>query len=78
LQRWLAVTRNPTASASFRAGWARLARLVRPRLREWEARWWRAVHENELLRSRIGSQALEISRLHDLACPPDDGRSGAR
>ncbi len=39
--RWLAVHPRADAAAGFRAGWARLARFVRPRLREWEARWWR-------------------------------------
>ena len=43
------------AAAGFRAGWARLARFVSPKLREWEARWWRAVRENDQLKARVGS-----------------------
>jgi hypothetical protein len=63
LQRWLAINRRADAAASFRAGWARLASLISPKLREWEARWWRAVRENDHLRSRIGVLLREISRL---------------
>jgi hypothetical protein len=48
LQRWLAVNPRSTAAAGFRAGWARMARLISPRLRDWEARWWRALRDNEL------------------------------
>lgn len=47
--RWLAVHPRADAAAGFRAGWARLARFVRPKLREWEARWWRTARENEPL-----------------------------
>jgi hypothetical protein len=65
LQRWLAVNSRADAAAGFRAGWARLARFVRPKLREWEARWWRAVGENDRLRSRIGTLLREVSRLND-------------
>ena len=36
LQRWLAVNPRSTAAAGFRAGWARMAKLVGPRLREWK------------------------------------------
>src|SRR5579859_3611508 len=43
LQRWLAVNQRADAAAGFRAGWARLARFVQPRFREWEARWFRAM-----------------------------------
>jgi hypothetical protein len=65
LSRWLAVNPRADAAASFRAGWARLARWVQPRLRDWEHRWWRAVHENDHLRARVGSLLREISRLSD-------------
>ena len=65
LHRWLAVNSRADAAAGFRAGWARLARFVRPKLHEWEARWWRAVHENDRLRSRIGTLLREVSRLND-------------
>jgi hypothetical protein len=65
LQRWLAVNSRADVAAGFRAGWARLARFVRPKLREWEARWWRAVRENDQLKARVGSLLRELSRLND-------------
>lgn len=64
LKRWLAVSPRGDAS-SFRAGWARLARHVSPKLREWETRWRSAMRENEHLRSRIGTLIMEISRRDD-------------
>jgi hypothetical protein len=67
LQRWLAVNTRADAAAGFRAGWSRLARFVRPKLREWEARWWRSVHENDRLRARLGTLLRELSRLTDRA-----------
>jgi hypothetical protein len=63
LQRWLAVNPRADAAAGFRAGWSRLARFVRPLLRDWEARWWRAAGENDRLRARLGSLLREVSRL---------------
>lgn len=65
LKRWLAVNPRADAADGFRAGWARLARFVGPRLRDWEARWFRAMRENDRLRSRIGGLLREISRLGD-------------
>jgi hypothetical protein len=65
LQRWLAVNPRADAAAGFRAGWARLARFVRPKLREWEARWWRAMRDNDGLKSQVGSLLRDISRLSD-------------
>ena len=65
LRRWLAVSPHADASAGFRAGWARHARYVGPKLREWEARWWRAVRENDQLRARVGNLLRELSRLND-------------
>jgi hypothetical protein len=65
LQRWLAVNARADAAAGFRAGWSRLARFVRPKLHEWEARWWRAVAENDRLKARVGNLLREISRLTD-------------
>jgi hypothetical protein len=67
LTRWLAVNPRADASAGFRAGWARLARWVRPRLHDWEHRWWRAVRDNDRLRAHVGSLLREISRLTDRA-----------
>ena len=65
LERWLAVNPHSTAAAGFRAGWARMAKLVGPRLREWEARWWRSVHDNDRLRARLGNALRELARLQD-------------
>ena len=65
LKRWLAVNSRADAAAGFRAGWARLARVVRPKLREWEARWFRAMRENDRLKARIGNLLREINRLSD-------------
>jgi hypothetical protein len=65
LQRWLAGHPHADAAAGFRAGWARLSRFVGPLVRDWEARWWRAVRENDRLRSRIGSLLRDLSRLDD-------------
>ena len=62
LQRWLRVHPHANAADGFRAGWERLARVVRPKLREWEARRFRAMRENDRLRSRIGVLLREISR----------------
>jgi hypothetical protein len=65
LRRWLAVNPRADAAAGFRAGWARLARFVRPKLREWEARWFRAMRENDRLKARVGSLVREVSRLSE-------------
>lgn len=65
LERWLAVNPRADAAAGFRAGWARLARFVGPKLREWEARWFRSMRDNDRLKSRIGSLLRDISRLSD-------------
>ena len=54
LRRWLAVHPRANASAGFRAGWARLARFVGPKLREWEARWWHMAREGDRVRARLG------------------------
>ena len=58
LQRWLAVNPRSNAAAGFRAGWV-------PRLRDWEARWWRSVRDNDSLRARLGSALRELARLQD-------------
>ena len=63
LHRWLVVNPRADARAGFRAGWSRLARWVEPQLRDWEHRWWRAVRENDRLRSQLGVLLSEISRL---------------
>ena len=65
LGRWLAVNPRADAAAGFRAGWARLARFITVRLREWEGRWFRLARENDSLRSHIGVLLTEISRLRE-------------
>jgi hypothetical protein len=40
---------NVDAAAGFRAGWARFAHFVRPRLRDWESRWQRAARDQDRL-----------------------------
>ena len=65
LARWLAVNPRADAAAWFRAGWMRLARFVRPTLREWEERCFRSMRENDSLRAQIGALLREISRLSD-------------
>src|SRR5438552_17319240 len=63
--RWLTVNPRADAAAGFRAGWARLARFVRPKLRECEARWFRSMRENDRLKAQVGSLLRELSRLND-------------
>jgi hypothetical protein len=65
LSRWLAVNPRADGATGFRAGWFRLSRWVQPRLREWEARWFRSTRENDRLRSRLGVVLRELSRLKD-------------
>jgi hypothetical protein len=65
LSKWLAVNPRADAATGFRAGWARLARFVRPKLRDWEARWWRMARENDRLRARLGSALREVTRLSE-------------
>jgi hypothetical protein len=65
LQRWLAVSPNADAASGFRVGWTRLARLVGPKLRDWECRWQRAIRDQHRLKSRIGVLLTEIDRLRD-------------
>ncbi len=67
LAHWLAVNPRADSAAGYRAGWARLARFISPRLRDWEARWFRAMRENDRLKSHIGGLLREISRLSDRA-----------
>ena len=54
LELWIAVHPRADAAAGFRAGWARLARLVSPSLRDREARWFRAMRDNDRLKSGSG------------------------
>src|SRR5215213_6615689 len=60
VRRWLAVNPRADAEAGFRAGWTRLARWVRPRLHDWEQRWFRAVRESDHLRSELGVLLAEL------------------
>jgi hypothetical protein len=65
LRRWLATSPNPDAASGFRAGWARLARFVGPRLRDWESRWLRAKRDQQGLKTHIGVLFAEVERLQD-------------
>jgi len=65
LARWLEINPRADAADGFRAGWARLSRFVGPRLRDWEARWFRMVRDNDRLRARIGILLRELSRQSD-------------
>jgi hypothetical protein len=65
LRRWLPAHSRADAAEGFRAGWARLARALRPRLQEDEARWRRLVRENEQLRARLGVLLGELERRRD-------------
>ena len=65
LGRWLSVHPRADAAQGFRAGWVRLARVVSPRLREWEARWFRSMRDNDRLRAHVGVLLRELSRLSD-------------
>jgi hypothetical protein len=65
LRRWLAVNPRADAATGFRAGWLRLARVISPKLREWEARWFRAMRDNDRLRAKVGVLLRELSRLSD-------------
>jgi hypothetical protein len=67
LKRWLAVNPGADAADGFRAGWSRLSRFVGPKLRDWEARWFRAVRDNDRLKAHVGSLLRELSRLTDRA-----------
>jgi hypothetical protein len=63
LARWQAVHPRADAAAGFRAGWLRVHGWVQPRLREWEQRWWSAIRDNDLLRTRIGQVVTDLKRL---------------
>ena len=63
LRRWLATERGGSAADGFRAGWARLARVIGPRLQGWEARWLRARRDNAGLKSQVTALVTEIRRL---------------
>jgi hypothetical protein len=65
LRRWLAVNPRADAAAGFCAGWSRLARFLTPKLRDWEARWFRAMRENDRLKARVGSLLREVSRINE-------------
>jgi hypothetical protein len=65
LRRWLAAYPRATVAQAFRAGWARMARWVQPRLADPDAAWWRQVRENEHLRARLGMLLTEIERTRE-------------
>ena len=62
LRRWLATEPAADAADGFRAGWTRLARVMGPRLRDWEARWLRTRRDNAGLKSHITALVAEIKR----------------
>ena len=63
LRRWLATEPSARAADGFRAGWTRLARVIGPRLQDWEARWLRSRRDNAGLKSHITALVAEIKRL---------------
>jgi hypothetical protein len=63
LRLWLTTVTGADASAGFRAGWTRLASLIGPRLRDWEARFDRAQRNREGLKAHIQALVAEIRRL---------------
>ena len=62
LRRWLATSPRVDAAGS-RAGWARLARFVSPRVRDWEARFERARRAHAGLRWHIAVLVAKVQRL---------------
>ena len=63
LRLWLTTAPGGDAAAGFRAGWTRLARVIGPRLQDWEARFARAQRDREGLRAHIQALVAEIRRL---------------
>jgi hypothetical protein len=63
LRSWLATEHGADAADGFRAGWTRLARVIGPRLQDWEARWLRARRDNAGLTSHLTALVAEIKRL---------------
>jgi hypothetical protein len=63
LRRWLATEPGADAADGFRAGWTRLAKVIGPRLQDWEARWLCARRDNAGLKSHITALVTEIKRL---------------
>jgi hypothetical protein len=63
LRLWLATEPGADATVGFRAGWTRLARVIGPRLQDWEARWLRSRRDNAGLKSHITALVAEIKRL---------------
>jgi hypothetical protein len=63
VRRWLATELGADAADGFRAGWTRLARVIGPRLEDWEARWLRAQRDRAGLKAHINALVGEIRRL---------------
>src|SRR5215471_16193528 len=59
LRRWLVAEPGADASTGFQAGWLRLARVIEPRLNEWEARFTRARRDSAGLKSHINALLAE-------------------
>jgi hypothetical protein len=65
LRRWLVAEPGADPATGFRAGWLRLARVIEPRLNEWEARFTRARRDSAGLKSHINALLAEIERLQN-------------
>jgi hypothetical protein len=63
LRLWRTTAPGADAAAGFRAGWTRLARVIGPRLQDWEARVARAQHDKEGLKAHIRALVAEVRRL---------------
>jgi hypothetical protein len=65
LRQWLVAEPGADAATGFRTGWLRLARVIEPRLNEWEARLTRARRDSAGLKSHINALLAEIQRLQN-------------
>jgi len=62
LRRWLTIAHGADAAGGFRAGRTRLARVIGPRLQDWEAQYVRARRDNAGLRTHLTALVAEIGR----------------
>jgi hypothetical protein len=63
LRLWLTTAPDADAAAGYRAGWKRVARVIGPRLHDWEQRCERARRDREGLKAHIQALVAEIRRL---------------
>jgi hypothetical protein len=61
----LATSPKADAASGFRAGWLRLARVVGPKLQDWENRCLRAKRDHEGLRMHVGVLLAEVEHLRE-------------